>query len=183
MFNAKVLCLIGGISKNSLNRKLYNAFKEEAPEGIEIDDFKIEQLPFYSQDIENDPPAIARDFKNRVKEARAILFITPEYNRSFPGVLKNAIDWASRPYGQSLWDKKTAAVVGASVGNIGTFGAQQQLRQVLGYLNMRTMGQPEFYLNASKSFDTEGKMTDESNRKFIKSYWTAFQNWINTNNM
>lgn len=181
MEHTKVLSLVGGISKNSLNKKLFNAFKGMAPAGIEINDFKIEELPYFSQDLENDPPAIARDFKERVREAQAILFVTPEYNRSFPGVLKNAIDWGSRPYGQNLWDKKTAAIVGASIGNIGTFGAQHHLRQVLSYLNVRTMGQPEFYLNASKSFDSEGKLADDNQRQFIQKFWGAFENWIKLN--
>lgn len=181
MQNIKMLSLVGGISKSSLNKKLFSAFKETAPAGIELNDFKIEELPYFSQDLENDPPAIAKDFKERVRECQAVLFVTPEYNRSFPGVFKNAIDWASRPYGQNLWDKKIAAIVGASIGNIGTFGAQHHLRQVLSYLNVRTMGQPEFYLNASKSFDNEGKLVDESHRKFIQKFWESFEGWIRLN--
>lgn len=181
MNKIRVLGLIGGISKNSLNKKLFNAFKEETPDGFELYDFKIEDLPFFNQDLEEDVPKIVKDFREKVTEADAILFITPEYNRSIPAVLKNAIDWASRPYGESVWDQKTAAVAGASMGNIGTFGAQHHLRQCLSYLNMRTMGQPEFYMNASKSFDKSGKLIDEKSRELIQKFWNSFKEWVQFN--
>lgn len=170
----KLLVMDGGISKDSLNQKLYKAMKSHAPKGIEIVDYPIENLPFFSQDLESDLPQEVQDFKKLVKGSDAVLFITPEYNRSIPGVLKNAIDWASRPYGKSEWDKKPAGVMGASVGNIGTFGAQHHLRQVLAYLNMPTMGQPEFYLNGSKSFNDKGELTDEKTKEFIIGYWDSF---------
>lgn len=174
----KILTLVGGISKNSINKKLFNAVKELAPKEVEIDTYAIETLPFFTQDLENDPPEIVRKYKEKIKSADAILFITPEYNRSFPGVLKNAIDWGSRPHGQNLWNKKTGAVMGCSIGNIGTFGAQHHLRQVMAYLNMNTMGQPEFYFNGSKSFDEQGHLTDEITKKLIKDYWEAFLKYI-----
>ncbi|KYG70285.1 hypothetical protein AZI85_14170 [Bdellovibrio bacteriovorus] len=170
----KVLTLVGGISKDSLNKKLFKAVKEMAPADIQIETFDIATLPFFSQDLENDPPEVAKQFKNKIKEADAALFITPEYNRSFPGVLKNAIDWGSRPYGQNLWEKKPAAVMGASIGNIGTFGAQHHLRQVLAYLNMPTMGQPEFYFNASKAFDDKGTLIDPKSKELIQGFWKSF---------
>ena len=111
-------------------------------------------------------------------DADAVLFITPEYNRSFPGVLKNAVDWGSRPYGQNLWDKKPAGVMGATISAIGTFGAQHHLRQVLAYLNMSVMGQPEFYFNASNAFDDRGRLINEKSKEFVQNYWIAFMNWI-----
>lgn len=170
----KIFTLVGGISKNSLNKKLYKAVKALAPTQAQVETFDISQLPYYSQDIEHNPPEIVRQYKDKIKEAQAVLFITPEYNRSFPGVLKNALDWGSRPYGHNLWNGKPAAVMGASTGSIGTFGAQHHLRQSLVYLNVHTMGQPEFYFNASKSFNEQGELTDETTKKLIHQYWEAF---------
>lgn len=170
----KILVMEGGISQGSLNKKLYNAVRSLAPKGVELVDYPIEKLPYFSQDLEGDLPAEVEAFKKMVRGSQAVLFITPEYNRSVPGVLKNAIDWASRPYGESEWDKKPAGVMGASVGNIGTFGAQHHLRQTLAYLNMPTLGQPEFYLNGSKSFDEQGKLVDAKTREMITKYWDQF---------
>lgn len=176
--NYNVLCVVGGISKNSLNQKVAEMMKERAPTGINVRSFAITRLPFFSQDLEMDPPDTVVAWKDMIREADAILFITPEYNRSFPGVLKNAIDWGSRPYGQNLWDGKPTAVMGASIGAIGTFGAQHHLRQVLSYLNVPVMGQPEFYLNASVSLDEKGEPKSESTEEFIGQYWQAFVGWI-----
>jgi len=173
-----ILTFVGGISTDSINRKLYAAVKKEAPRGFSIEAFNITKLPFFSQDLEVNPPDAVIELRSRVKEADGILFITPEYNRSIPGVLKNAIDWGSRPYGQNSFDRKPTAVMGASVGNIGTFGAQHHLRQVLAYLNMPTMGQPEFYLNATNSFDESGVLADESTKKHIVEFWAQFSEWL-----
>ena len=181
MERKKILVLVGGISSQSLNKKLFYAFQSLAPAEFELHPFPIEKIPFFSQDLERDVPAIVHDLREQIRQSSAILIITPEYNRSFPGVLKNAIDWGSRPYGQNSWDGKIVALAGASVGNIGTFGAQHQLRQVFAYLNTRTMGQPEFYLNASKSFDEKGQMTEQGHKDFIQKYWRSFSEWINSN--
>lgn len=175
MGKKKILMVVGGISKNSLNQKLGKAMQDLAPSDFELMTADISKLPFFNQDIENDPPEVVRNWKNLIKEAQAVLFVTPEYNRSLPGVLKNAIDWGSRPYGQNLWNGKPGGVMGASIGNIGTFGAQHHLRQVCAYLNIDVMGQPEFYFNASKSFNEQGQLTDESSKKFITEYWSAFK--------
>ncbi|HXH76257.1 MAG TPA: NAD(P)H-dependent oxidoreductase [Bacteriovoracaceae bacterium] len=174
----QILTLVGGISRGSLNKKLFEAVRERAPEGYEILEFDISHLPFFSQDLELEPPDYVTEFKERIRESDAALFITPEYNRSFPGVLKNAIDWGSRPYGQNLWDRKPAGVMGATISNVGTFGAQHHLRQVLAYLNMPVMAQPEFYFQASKAFDEKGKLLDEKTGKYILNYWEAFGKWI-----
>lgn len=174
----KVLTLVGGISRDSLNKKLYQGILEQNYENFEFFTYDISKLPYYSQDIENDPPDAVTSFKDKIREADAILFITPEYNRSFPGVLKNAIDWGSRPYGESLWKDKPAAVMGASVGNIGTFGAQHHLRQSLAYLDMHVMAQPEFYFNGSKSFNEQGKLTDDKTKKLLKDYFDSFEEQI-----
>jgi NAD(P)H-dependent FMN reductase len=175
MEDIKVLSLVGGISRNSINRKLYNAILKLAPSGYEFDTFDISKLPFYSQDLELDPPDIVSEFKEKIREADSILFVTPEYNRSIPGVLKNAIDWGSRPYGMNLWAKKSAAILGASIGNIGTFGAQHHLRQILSYLDLDVMNQPEFYFNGSKAFDAEGNLIDEKTKSLLDKFFSAFK--------
>lgn len=174
----KLLTIVGGISKNSLNKKLFEAVKTLAPSNVEITTFDIARLPFFSQDLEANPPESVRDLRQAISDADALLFITPEYNRSFPAVLKNALDWGSRPYGQNKWAHKPAGVMGASVGNIGTFGAQHHLRQVLSYLEVAAMGQPEFYLNGSKAFDEAGTLSDPKVKELIANYWSALEKWI-----
>lgn len=178
MNKINVLCLVGGISRKSLNKKLYRAVKEHALDNINLRTFDISKIPFFSQDLENDPPDIVTEWKDLIRESDAVIFITPEYNRSFPGVLKNAIDWGSRPYGQNLWDKKPAGLMGASISNTGTYGAQHHLRDVLSYLNMSVMGQPEFYFNGANSFNAEGKLIDDKTKSYIENYWDAFGLWI-----
>jgi chromate reductase len=178
MNNVKILILVGGISRDSLNKKLFNAVQEMAPKAFETMSFDISKIPFFSQDIENDPPDVVTEFKELIRDSDAVLFITPEYNRSFPGVLKNAIDWGSRPYGQNLWDKKPAGVMGATISSVGTFGAQHHLRQVLAYLNLSVMGQPEFYFTNRNSFDDSGRLQDKKTREHIENYWEALTEWI-----
>lgn len=177
MKNKKILTLIGGISRNSLNRKFYQGLKTLESD-LEFDEFQISKLPYYSQDIENDPPDIVTEFKEKIRETDAVLLITPEYNRSFPGVLKNAIDWGSRPYGQNLWSKKPTAIKGASPGKIGTFGAQHHLRQVCAYLDMYVMGQPEFYFQAVDAFREDGTFASESSEKFAQTFLHSFAEFI-----
>ena len=174
-----ILVIVGGISKGSLNQKLFRAFRDLAAKEYLMESFDISQLPFFSQDLEEDLPSIVRDFKTKIEASSAILFITPEYNRSFPGVIKNAIDWGSRPYGKNSWNKKTAGLIGASIGSIGTFGAQNHLRQVLNCLDLQIMNQPEFYLNGSKAFDENGKLNDPKIQSFIEKYWVSYSEWIN----
>lgn len=175
MENFRIFTLVGGISRESLNKRFFQSIVDLKPEGFEFETFDISKLPFFSQDLENDPPDVVTEFKEKIREADGILFVTPEYNRSFPGVLKNAIDWGSRPYGMSLWDKKVAAVIGASPGNIGTFGAQHHLRQVLAYLNMHVLGQPEFYFNATAAFDENNKLVNEKTKHLLHKYFAAFK--------
>jgi len=122
-----------------------------------------------------------RDLKSKIEGAHAILLITPEYNRSFPGVLKNAIDWGSRPYGNNSWDRKPVGVLGASPGNIGSFGAQNHLRQVLTYLNVDAMPTPEMYLKASQAFDENGKLKSDGLKELLQKYLVAFEKWIGKN--
>lgn len=170
----KVLALVGGISQGSLNKKFYRALKENAPSGFELNTYDISLLPFFSQDIENDPPAVVRDFKKQIENCDLVLLVTPEYNRSFPGVLKNAIDWGSRPPNANSWEHKKGAILGASSGSIGTFGAQNHLRQVMMHLNVQMMCQPEVYFNGSKAFNDQGELQDEKARELIGKFWKAF---------
>src|SRR5205085_6141001 len=139
-------------------------------------------LPLYDQDTDANPPSEWRELRQRVKAADAVLFITPEYNRSIPGVLKNALDGASRPYGQNAWNGKPAAVVSASPGAIGGFGANHHLRQSLVFLNVPAMPQPEAYLGgAGALFDANGALTNESTRDFLKKFMQSFAAWIEAN--
>lgn len=172
----KVLALVGGISKDSINRKLFAFFKEASKDKFDAELFEIAELPHFSQDIENDPPAVAKEFKQRVKESDAILIVTPEYNRSFPGVLKNALDWGSRPYGESVWGGKPAGLMGCSPGAIGTFGAQNQLKQVLSFLDLNLMRQPEFYLTFTEEMG-QGKLSGRT-ESFLQKFIEAFAGWI-----
>ena len=174
----KVITLIGGISQTSLNKRLYAELLRLNTTSLSFEVFDISALPFFSQDLENNPPSVVVQFQNAVKTADAALFITPEYNRSFPGVLKNAIDWATRPPGQNLWKRKPAAIIGASGGKIGTFGAQQHLKNVCCFLNMNLMNQPEFYFDASASMDENG--ITAASVGFVQKYLAAFEQWIKT---
>ena len=178
MKKKKILAVIGGISRDSLNKKFFAAMKKEAPEELSFEVFDITTLPYYSQDIENDPPDAVIAWKDQIRNADAILFVTPEYNRSLPGVLKNAIDWGSRPYGESVWDKKPAAVTGASPSGVGTFGAQHHLRQSLAYLNLFVLGQPELYFNSNKGLDDQGNLKDEKTKELISEFWENFTGFI-----
>lgn len=178
MKTPKILALVGGISLGSINKKLFNAFQEIVGDEAELILADISKLPFFSQDLEQDPPDQVTSFKDQIRHADAILFITPEYNHSIPAVLKNAIDWGTRPYPQNLWEKIPVATMGASAGNTGTFGAQNHLRAILNYLNMYLLNKPEFYMNGSKAFDQNGKLIDEKSRSHLEKLWIAFKNWI-----
>ncbi len=149
------------------------------PEVVEIG-----PLPFYNQDLErtiDPPPAPWTAFRQRVKAADAVLFVTPEYNRSMPAVLKNALDVGSRPYGSSVWDRKPGAIVSSSPGAIGAFGANHHLRQSLVFLNVPTMQQPEAYVShVDKLFDEHGRLAGEGTQKFLQGFMQTFANWIET---
>lgn len=178
MKTPNILTLVGGISVGSINKKLFYAVKNVIGEEAKLVLADISKLPFFSQDLENDPPDAVSLFKDQIRQADAILFITPEYNHSMTAPIKNAIDWGTRPYPLNLWDQIPAATMGASIGNIGSFGAQNHLRQVLNYVNMYIMNQPEFYMNGSKAFDQNGNLIDEKSIKQIEKMWAAFKAWI-----
>ncbi len=177
-----VAVVVGSLRKGSFNRLTAQALMELAPDTLKLEIEEIRDLPLYDQDLDASPPAEWAAFKERIARADAVLFITPEYNRSVPGVLKNAIDVASRPYGKSAWNGKPAGVISVSPGAIGGFGANHHLRQSLVFLNMPAMQQPEAYIgNCAGLFDEQGKLTNESTRKFLKSFLDAFAAWVERN--
>ena len=177
-----VAVLVGSLRKDSLNRKMANALIPMAPESLKLTIHEIGQLPLYNADSEADPPAAVTEFKQKVAAADAVLFVTPEYNRSVPGALKNAIDVGSRPYGKSAWSGKPGAIISVSPGAIGGFGANHHLRQSLVFLNVPAMAQPEAYIgNAAALFDDKGALVSESTRGFMEKFLAAFAQWIERN--
>lgn len=173
-----ILGIAGSLRKQSFNRGLLRAAQELTPEGARMDIFELDGLPGFNQDEEANPPAKVIDLKQQVRNADAILLVTPEYNYSVPGVLKNAIDWASRPYGDSAWNGKPVALMGATVGTLGTARAQYHLRQMFVFLNMYAVNQPEVMLsNAHKHFDEAGKLTDETAKKLVRQLLEELVSW------
>ena len=180
--NKNVAIFIGSLRKESLSRKLANALIKMAPKTLKMEIVEIGHLPLFNQDFEADPPQVVRDFKQRVEAADAVLFITPEYNRSVPGALKNAIDVASRPYGKSAWNGKPGGVISVSPGGVGGFGANHHLRQSLVFLNVPTMQQPEAYIGgAATLFDDKGNIANDSTREFMQKFLQAYSQWIERN--
>lgn len=179
MTTYKVGYFVGSLSSTSINRELAKAVIRLAPEDLEFTEIPIGNLPLYSQDYDEDYPPEPRALKEAIARSDAILFVTPEYNRSIPGALKNAIDWASRPWGQNSFDQMPAAVLGASIGQIGTALAQQSLRGVLSFCNARQMTAPEAYIQYSpEAFPGEGEVTNESTKTFLTNYMEEFRTYI-----
>jgi chromate reductase len=174
----KILGIAGSLRKGSYNRAALRAAKQLAPENSAIEVFELNDIPPYNSDNENPQPKIILEFKNKIRSADAILFVTPEYNYSIPGVLKNAIDWASRPYGDSAWEGKPVGIMGASTGMIGSARAQYHLRQTFVFLDMYALNRPEIMIaNATDKFDEDGNLTDSSTRERIKEFMEALINW------
>ena len=174
----RILGIAGSLRRESYNRAALRAATELVPEGATIGTFELDGIPGFNQDEEQNPPAKVTELKRRIREADAILFVTPEYNYSVPGVLKNAIDWASRPYGDSAWSGKPAAIMGASIGMIGTARAQYHLRQMMVFLNMFPVNQPEVMIgNASERFDASGNLTDDTTKDFIRQLLQNLVEW------
>ena len=168
MDKIKILGIVGSLRKSSYNHFMLKAAQQLVPDGAELELLEIKGIPVFDQDNETMPPSVVVEFKRRIKDADAILFATPEYNYSLPGGLKNAIDWASRPYGQSAWAGKPAAIMGASVGSLGTARAQYHLRQVLVAQDMPVVNQPEVMIaNAAHWFDENGTLSDQPTRQLI----------------
>ncbi|HTI88080.1 MAG TPA: NADPH-dependent FMN reductase [Alphaproteobacteria bacterium] len=179
MATRNIAVLVGSLRKDSLNRKMANALIELAPSSLKLQIVEIGQLPLFNQDREATPYPEWTAFRDRVRAADAVLFVTPEYNRGLPGGLKNAIDVGSRPYGQSVWTGKPGAVVSVAPGAIGGFGANHALRQSMVFLNVPMMQQPEAYVGgADKLFDADGKLTVQSTRDFMTKFMQAYEQWI-----
>lgn len=175
----KVAVLVGSLRKQSFSRRIALALAELGRGKLDFEIVEIAEVSLFNQDLEANPPAEWVALRSRIKAADAVLFVTPEYNRSVPGVLKNAIDVASRPYGQSVFDGKPAGVISNSPGAIGGFGAHHHLRQSLTFLNMPVLQQPEMYLNnVGKWFDDNGALTDENAKGLLAKFVDAFAEWI-----
>ena len=176
MTNIRVGYFVGSLSSTSINRVLSTALIRLAPDDMEFTEITIGNLPLYSPDFDSDYPPEARALKASIAAVDAVLFVTPEYNRSIPGALKNAIDWASRPWGENSFDHIPAAVIGASVGQIGTAMGQQSLRGVLSFCNARQMTAPEAYISCgAELFTDDGEVTDASTRAFLTNFMQEFR--------
>jgi chromate reductase, NAD(P)H dehydrogenase (quinone) len=174
-----VAVIVGSLRKGSFNRMMAHAMAEAAPPRLRLEIVEIRDLPLYDQDLDATPPAPWVVFRERVKRADAVLFVTPEYNRSVPAPLKNAIDVGSRPYGQAAWTGKPAGVVSVSPGALGGFGANHHLRQSLVFLDMPAMQQPEAYIGgAGKIFGEDGKPNNDGTREFVRKFMAAFDGWV-----
>ena len=182
MSKYRIAVVVGSLRKDSHNRRLANALAGMAPPGFEFQQLRIDDLPLYNQDDDGHQAASVLRLKKEVAESQGVLFITAEYNRSIPGVLKNAIDNASRPYGKSAWANKPAGVIGVSIGAIGTALSQQHLRNVLAYLDMPTMGQPEAFIQAKEGlFNADGSI-GEGSRAFLQAWMDSYLAWVKRHN-
>lgn len=174
-----IAVVVGSLRQDSINRKLARALEKLAPGEFTFKYLEIGDLPLYNQDNDANPPAPVTRLKAEISAAQALLFVTPEYNRSIPGVLKNALDNASRPYGQNAWAGKPAGIIGGSIGTIGTAVAQSHLRGVLAYLDVPTLGQPEVYLFVKEGFfDAAGEIASEGTRKFLQDWMDRYAAWV-----
>jgi chromate reductase len=171
--------VIGSLRKDSINRKLALALASLAPQGWVLEHLRIDDLPLYNQDQDANQADSVKRLKREVAQSRGIIFVTPEYNRSLPGVLKNALDHASRPYGQSAWAGKPAGVMGTSGGAIGSALAQQHLRNILAYLDLPTMGQPEAFIQFKEGlFDEHGRIGVDATRQFLQKWMDSYAAWV-----
>lgn len=176
MDRLKILVLVGGIGSYSINKKLFGNVKELTSDKFEFDEVDIASLPYYSQDLEAEGLPVIADLKKRIEACDGVLFVTPEYNRNIPGVLKNAIDWGSRPYENNSWKGKTAAIIGATIGTMGTYAAQNHLRETLVELAVRAMPAPRLYYTASGDMN-DGKVSEQTAER-IKKMFSEFAAWV-----
>ncbi|MEO8649971.1 MAG: NAD(P)H-dependent oxidoreductase [Acidobacteriota bacterium] len=178
MSKYRISVVVGSLRKDSFNRKLADGIIKLAPDEFEFKHLSIGDLPLYNQDDDLNPSDQVRNFKSEILASDGVLFVTPEYNRSIPGVLKNALDQASRPYGESVWAGKPAGILGVTIGTVGTAAAQQHLRCILAYLDMPTLGQPEAFLTANANlFDENGNIADSS-KQFLKGWMDRYCDWV-----
>jgi len=178
----KIGVIVGSLRRASYNRMVANALMKLAPSTLNMELIEIGQLPFFNQDDEASPPKAWVDFRQKLQTLDGFILVTPEYNRSVPAVLKNAIDVGSRPYGSSSWDGKPCAVVSASIGATGGFGANHHLRQSLVFLNTPCMPQPEVYLSyVDKLFNDKGQLINEGTREFLTKFMVTFAEWVKVN--
>lgn len=177
----KIAVIVGSLRKESFNLKTAKALIAMAPESLSLELLDISGLPMFNEDLEATPPKEWVALREKIRAADGLLFATPEYNRSVPGVLKNAIDVGSRPYGENSWDGKPAAIVSVSIGAISGFGANHHLRQSLTFVNVPAMAQPEAYIGgAAELFDKNGNLINDSTKDFLKSFMVAFEKWVET---
>lgn len=175
----RIAVLVGSLRRDSHNRRLASVLGTLAPPQFALDQVRIDDLPLYNQDDDAAPAASVRRLKAEVAAAQGVIFVTPEYNRSIPGVLKNAIDHGSRPYGQNVWAGKPAGVIGASPGQVGTAIAQQHLRTILAHVDMPTMGQPEAFIQVKPDlFDEAGNIGNDRSRKFLQGWMDRYVAWV-----
>ena len=178
----KVIVMVGSLRQGSYNRKIARALPGLRVPSLQFENVEIGNLPLYNEDLDPNPPAAWREFRDQVRGGDALLFVTPEYNRSISGCLKNAIDVASRPYGESTLDGKPGAVISSTPYALGGFGANHHLRQCMVFLNVPMMQQPEAYIGGVKSlFDSEGNLTHSSSRDFLTKFLQSFAKWIEAN--
>ena len=179
MSTRQIAVVVGSLRKESFNRKLAHAVAQLAPADFYFKHLEIANLPLYNQDDDANPGEHVKRLKSDIAASQGLLFVTPEYNRSIPGVLKNALDHASRPYGQNAWAGKPAGVIGASIGAPGTSMAQQHLRNILAYLDAPTLGQPEVFIHVTDGlFDDSGAIAKEGTRKFLQGWMDRYVAWV-----
>jgi chromate reductase len=175
----RIAVIVGSLRRESFNRQMAGALAKLAPQQLQLQQLRIDDLPLYNQDEEGSPPETVRRLKTEIAQAQGVLFVTPEYNRSIPGVLKNAIDHASRPYGQNAWGGKPAGIIGVSVGAAGTALAQQHLRNILAYLDMPTLGQPEMFIqNKPGLFAADGSIGIDDTLQFLQKFMERYAEWV-----
>lgn len=182
MSNYHVAVVVGSLRKDSFNRAFANAMIKLAPADFDFKFIEIGDLPLYNQDDDGNPAGPVKRLKSEIKAAQGVLFVSPEYNRSIPGVLKNALDQGSRPYGQSAWSGKPAGVLGVSPGPLGTALGQQHLRNVLAYLDMPTLGQPEAFIQMKEGLIDEAGNIGDASKAFLQNWMDRFVDWVKKHN-
>jgi chromate reductase len=179
MAQYQIAVIVGSLRRESLNRRLAVAVTAMAPAEFSFQHVRIDDLPLYNQDDDGHPAESVKRLKREIEASQGLLFVTPEYNRSIPGVLKNALDHASRPYGQNVWAGKPAGILGASIGAVGTAASQQHLRPVLSYLDVPTLSQPEVFIHAQEGFfASDGSVSNAGTLKFLQGYMDKYVAWV-----